>query len=145
MNAKVVKPQPMRVVSFVAPNPLRDWVPTMRTRIFQPLITLASPRLPARAAPDASACSSARTTTPSIAISWRTDAACMVWPSIAYRVMPNHVHLILVPVREEAPGRARRGAPGEIGKRRLEVVTPAKAGVQRRRHRLLENQLFSVS
>jgi hypothetical protein len=38
-----------------------------------------------------------------------------------------------------------RSAPGEIGKRRLEVVTPAKAGVQRRRHRLLENQLFSVS
>ena len=59
---------------------------------------------------------------------------------------PDHVHLILVPDRAEALGRAlgeRRC--GEIGKRRLEVVTPAKAGVQRRRRRRLENQLFSVS
>jgi hypothetical protein len=47
--------------------------------------------------------------------------------------------------RGGARARARRGAPREIGKRRSEVVTPAKAGVQRRRHRLLENQLFSVS
>ena len=30
-------------------------------------------------------------------------------------------------------------------KKHMEGVTPAKAGVQRRRRRLLDNQLFSVS
>jgi len=42
-------------------------------------------------------------------------------------------------------GALRKMQPEEIGKRRMKVVTPAKAGVQSRRRRLLENQSFSVS
>jgi len=53
----------------------------------------------------------ARRTTRSIAISWRASVASTVWWSFAYCLTPNHVHLILVPDREEALGRARRGAP----------------------------------
>jgi len=67
---------------------------------------LAFPIMSLCAATGASACSSARTTTRFIAISWQANAASTVWRSLAYCLIPNHVHLILVPEREEALGRA---------------------------------------
>ena len=41
-----------------------------------------------------------------IAISSRANAGSTAWRSFAYCLTPNHVHLILVPDREQALGRA---------------------------------------
>jgi hypothetical protein len=63
-------------------------------------------------------------------------------PSLA----PKPILLILVPDQKAgARARARTRRAGRDREVRFQLVTPAKAGVQRWRHRLLENQLFSVS
>ncbi len=76
------------------------------SRIAPFVVPWPSPSRHVSAAPGASACSSARTTTRFIAISWRANAASTARRSLAYCLTPNHVHLILLPDREEALGRA---------------------------------------
>ena len=84
------------------------------------------------AAIGASVHSSATRTMNSIAISCRAVAASMASRSSAYCLMPNHVHLILVPTatrRWEGSSARRIGASLQSSTRGSEKETPDRAGL----------------